>query len=78
MVFANVFFYSYLCGPQITARKTEIIIKTIVMAYSNKKKRYYASPLVELVVLEMEQSIADASGNDALQDMPVIVLTDEL
>ena len=48
------------------------------MAYSNKKKRYYASPLVELVVLEMEQSIADASCNDALQDMPVIVLTDEL
>ena len=78
MVFAKVFFYSYLCGLQEIAWKTEIIIKTIVMVYSNKKKRDYASPLVELVVLEMEQSIADASGNEALHDMPVIVLTDEL
>ena len=48
------------------------------MMYSNHRKQSYASPEVETVFLEMEQSIADASGNNAFNDMPVVVLIDEL
>ncbi|MBR4775507.1 MAG: hypothetical protein IK008_05375 [Bacteroidales bacterium] len=43
-----------------------------------KKLLDYAPPEVEMLALETEPCMDNVSGNEAFNDMPVVVLIDEL